>query len=103
MGVDRPITLLFSTAHPSSMDDPKWRQVAWLWLLALGFSALLVAAGRHWPQPLVITPWLVWLLVLGPPAVMALWLAARWSLPPGGEGGESSGGPQSIHSKQERH
>ena len=69
------------------MHDPKWRQVAWLWLLALGFSALLVAAGRHWPQPLVITPW----------------LAARWSLPPGGEGGESWGGPQSIHSKQERH
>lgn len=85
------------------MPDPKWRQVAWLWVLALGFSALPVAAGRHWPQPLVITPRLIWLLVLGPPAVMALWLASRWSLPPGGEGGESSLGPQSIHSQQERY
>jgi hypothetical protein len=58
---------------------------------------------QYQKKPLVITPWLVWLLVLGPPAAMALWLAARWTLPPGGEGGESSGGPQSIHSNQERH
>jgi hypothetical protein len=113
MGVDRPTTLLScpqwypallpTFANPSLMHDSKWRQVAWLWVLALGFSALLVAAGRHWPEPLVITPRSIWLLVLAPPAAMALWLAGRWTLPPGGEGGESSSGSQSIHSQQERH
>jgi hypothetical protein len=86
-----------------TMPDFKWRQLAWLWGLALGFSALLVAAGRHWPEPLDITPRAVWLLVLGPPAAMALWLAGRWNQTPRGEGGESCGGSQSIHSQQERH
>ncbi len=85
------------------MPVSKWRQLAWLWGLALGFSALLVAAGRYWPEPLAITPWAVWLLVLLPPAAMALWLAGRWTMSPGGEGGESCGGSQSIHSQQERH
>ncbi len=50
-----------------------------LWLLALGLSALLVMAGRHWPAPLSPDGRLVWALLLLPPALLALvlWRGAR--------------------------
>ena len=57
------------------------------WLLALGLSAALVWAGQHWPTPLLEQPWaldhpaaplrLALLLVLLPPALMALLIAGR--------------------------
>ena len=49
-----------------------------LWLLALALSALLVAAGRHWPEPLQPDGRLVWPLLLLPPALLAfaLWRGA---------------------------
>jgi hypothetical protein len=66
----------------------KWRQLALVWLLALGLSALLVAAGQRWPQPLPLHSGWIWaLLLLLPLATLAV-LLARWSL---GEEGESSG------------
>ena len=56
------------------------------WLAALGVSALLVGAGRRWSTPLLEQPWalahpqrpatLALLLVLLPPLLMALRLAA---------------------------
>jgi hypothetical protein len=58
------------------------RSVLGLWALALALSAALVAAGERWPAPLVPDGRLVWALVLGPPLLMALWLAASWCLPP---------------------
>jgi hypothetical protein len=52
----------------------------------LALSGLLVWAGRRWPIPLLQQPWalahpqwpagLALALVLGPPLLMALWLAA---------------------------
>jgi hypothetical protein len=70
------------------------------WVLALVMSAALVAAGARWPEPLSISPPLVWALLLVPPALMALLLLLRWPLasppPPAataplrGDGGESS-------------
>jgi hypothetical protein len=66
----------------------KLRQLALVWLLALGLSALLVAAGRRWPQPLPLQPAWVWALLLVVPLVTLAALLVRWSL---GEGGESSG------------
>ncbi|MEB3319389.1 MAG: hypothetical protein VKI63_00420 [Cyanobium sp.] len=54
------------------MRFPLWRSVLWLWTLALLLSALLVAAGRRWPQPLVPDPRAVWALVLGLPLLVAL-------------------------------
>jgi len=66
---------------------PTWRALWGPWLLALGVSALLVAAGRHWPTPLLQqawaqaapgrAAWLALLLVLVPPALMAALLIAR--------------------------
>jgi hypothetical protein len=63
-------------------------------------SAALVAAGARWPEPLSISPPLVWALLLVPPALMALLLLLRWPLPSPpppaataplrGDGGESS-------------
>jgi hypothetical protein len=55
-------------AAPSS----PWPSLLRLWGLALLLSALLVAAGRHWPQPLVPAPRAVWALVFGPPLLMVL-------------------------------
>ena len=56
------------------------------WLAALGVSAMLVGAGRRWSTPLLEQPWalahpqrpatLALLLVLLPPLLMALRLAA---------------------------
>ena len=57
------------------------------WLLALLLSALLVAAGRHWPDPLLQQHWaqaapdraalLALLLVLLPPVLFAVVLVIR--------------------------
>jgi membrane protein implicated in regulation of membrane protease activity len=66
----------------------KLRQLALTWLLALGLSALLVAGGRRWPQPLPLQADWVWALLLLLPLTTLAVLLARWSL---GEDGESSG------------
>ncbi|MCP9927072.1 hypothetical protein KBY90_04205 [Cyanobium sp. CH-040] len=69
------------------------RPVLRLWALALALSSVLAAAGGRWPRPLVPDAALVWSLVLGPPLLMALWLAATWRLHPqaaAGDRGESS-------------
>ena len=57
-------------------------------------SAALVLAGRRWPDPLEVIPWLVWLLLVLPPLAMALWLLANWSIPANGHEGESVHSPQ---------
>ena len=71
-------------ANPAS---PIWRSLLGPWLVALGLSALLVAAGLRWPTPLLQQAWaqadpgrpalLALLLVLLPPALMAALLLAR--------------------------
>lgn len=66
----------------------KTGQVALAWLLSLGLSALLVAAGRRWPQPLPIHAGGVWALLFGIPLVTLALLVVRW---PVVEGGESLG------------
>ena len=63
------------------MPAAKLRDLLRSWALALALSAALVAAGDRWPQPLVIRPALVWILVLLPPAVMAAVLMLRWPVP----------------------
>jgi len=69
----------------------KARSIALMWLLSLGLSALLVAAGRRWPEPLPPRPEWIWaLLSLVPLAILALVLS-RWSL---GDERESSGAAQ---------
>ena len=65
----------------------RWRHLLPSWLLALGLSAALVWAGQHWSTPLLEQPWalahpaaplqLALLLVLLPPALMALLIAGR--------------------------
>jgi hypothetical protein len=67
----------------------KLLQVARLWAVALALSALLVAAGQHWPQPPPIDATAVLALVLLPPLAQALLLLARWGLPGDGREGES--------------
>ncbi|MEB3318847.1 MAG: hypothetical protein VKO39_12005 [Cyanobacteriota bacterium] len=66
----------------------KWRQLALVWLLALGLSALLVAAGRRWPQPLPLHSSWIWALLLLVPLATLAALLVRWPL---GEEGESFG------------
>ncbi len=73
------------------------------WGAALLVSALLVGAGLRWQEPLPLLPWLVWSLILLPPALMGLWLASRWralaslgASPATGEEGESS---ESTHTQ----
>jgi type VI protein secretion system component VasK len=66
---------------------PLWRALLGPWLLALALSAALVAAGRHWPMPLLQQAWaqadpglpavVALLVVLLPPALMAALLLAR--------------------------
>ena len=77
----RPISTAASPTGPAHHSP--WRAVVWLWMLALLLSALLVAAGQHWPQPLEPEPLAVWALVLGLPLLMALRLLI-------GDRGESS-------------
>ena len=63
------------------MGFTKLQQVALTWLLALGLSALLVAAGQHWPQPLPIRAGWVWAALFGLPLLTLVAVLARWSLP----------------------
>ena len=73
------------------MPLSKSRSLALTWLLALGLSALLVAAGRRWPQSLPIhAPWVWGALLALPLATLAL-LLLRWKVP---DGRESSGAMQ---------
>lgn len=82
------------------MDSPQFRklaQLALLWGVALALSALLVAAGRHWSQPLLAQAWalrdpqaplrLVLALLVLPPLAMALvlWNGLRRHPPGRGE------------------
>jgi type VI protein secretion system component VasK len=65
---------------------PDWQRLLAPWLTALAVSALLVAAGRRWPTPLLEQPWalahplwparLALGLVLLPPLLMVLVLVA---------------------------
>ena len=71
------------------MPGPKLRSLLGLWALALGLSALLVAAGERWSEPLPIRADLVVFLLLAPPLAMLTWLLRQWRLPTAGEGGES--------------
>jgi hypothetical protein len=84
---------------PPPVAGSTLRSVLALWALALGLSALLVAAGSRWSAPLVPDGRLVWALVLGPPLLMALWLVASWRLPqdpPGGDRGQSGDRAQGL-------
>ena len=75
--------------HPTPVAEPEadWRQLLPPWLLALGVSALLVAAGQHWPTPLLQQAWalrhpgwpaaLALALVLLPPLALGLLLVSR--------------------------
>jgi hypothetical protein len=63
----------------------KWQQLGLVWLLALGLSALLVAAGRRWPQPLPLHAGWVWALLLVLPLATLATLLAHWSLLDEGE------------------
>jgi hypothetical protein len=67
------------------MGLTKLQQVALTWLLALGLSALLVAAGQRWPQPLPIRAAWVWAALFGLPLLTLVAVLARWSVPPAGE------------------
>ena len=67
------------------MSLSKAGQVALAWLLSLGLSALLVAAGRRWPQPLPLHPGWVWALLFGVPLATLALLVVRWSVVEGGE------------------
>jgi membrane protein implicated in regulation of membrane protease activity len=71
------------------MPGPKLRSALGLWALALGLSALPVAAGERWSGPLPIRLDLVLFLLLAPSLAMLTWLLRQWRLPVAGEGGES--------------
>ena len=79
------------SANPSAS---KLRQVALLWALALGISALLVAAGHHWPETPPIRPGLALALVLLPPLAMGWWLWRNWRLHPASPGDQNRKEPE---------
>ncbi|MFM9047431.1 MAG: hypothetical protein ACKOOH_07200 [Cyanobium sp.] len=71
----------------------KVQQLALTWLLALGLSALLVAAGHRWPEPLPIRASWVWAALFGLPLLTLGMVLLRWTGPGAPlepEGGESS-------------
>ena len=75
------------------MGLTKLQQLALTWLLALGLSALMVAAGQRWSQPLPIRAAWVWAALFGLPLLTLVGVLARWPVPqgpPSPEGGESS-------------
>jgi len=75
------------------MGLTKLQQLALTWLLALGLSALMVAAGQRWPQPLPIQPGWVWAGLFLLPLFTLVGVLARWPVPQASaelEEGESS-------------
>jgi hypothetical protein len=89
-----------------SPSQDKIRQVAVLWLLALVGSALLVAAGRHWPEPPAPDATLALVLIVLPPLAMGWWVRRRWHLPGDQRGERLPEGSESLGSEssdQERH
>ncbi|MFM7360701.1 MAG: hypothetical protein ACKO6F_09475 [Cyanobium sp.] len=86
----RPAAPHRSAAPAFPVSPGKLRTVAGLWALALGLSAALVAAGRHWPAPLPIRTDAVLALLVLPPLAVALGLLGRWRLPAAAHGAESA-------------
>ena len=80
------------------MTLAKLFQLAALWGLAWLLSLGLVQAGRHWPEPLVPQPPLIWALLLTPALLMVLLLIWRWPLRQELREGESSREAQSPQS-----
>ena len=72
-----------------------------VWLAALLLSGGLAWAGQRWPEPLPIDLGWVVALVLGPPALMGLWLLLGWTSGTG-EPGPTGDGGESLHSGQEQ-
>jgi hypothetical protein len=68
-------------------------QLAWVWGFALGLSALLRWAGLLWPDGLAVNPELALVLVLVPPALMALALVRGLLAPPPTGAGAPLGDP----------
>jgi hypothetical protein len=62
------------------MTLSKTRTVLRLWALALALSAVLVAAGERWPEPLQPRGDVIAVLLCALPLVMVLWLLGRWRL-----------------------
>ena len=62
------------------MTLSKTRTVLRLWALALALSAVLVAAGERWPEPLQPRGDVIAVLLLALPLAMVLWLLGRWRL-----------------------
>lgn len=62
------------------MTSSKTRAVLRLWALALAISAVLVAAGERWPEPLQPRGDVIAVLLLALPLAMVLWLLGRWRL-----------------------
>lgn len=62
------------------MTSSKTRAVLRLWALALALSAVLVAAGERWPEPLQPRGDVIAVLLLALPLAMVLWLLGRWRL-----------------------
>lgn len=80
----------------------KLRQVALVWALALGISALPVAAGRHWMEPLTIRPAVALALVLLPPLLVGVWLGHNWDLSPSSKRDQNRKEPESVPTSQEK-
>ena len=79
------------------MGLTKLQQLALTWLLAMGLSALLVAAGQRWPQPPPISSPVVWAALLGLPLAVLVAVLLRWPVPQAPlepEGRESSADTQ---------